>query len=338
MRCPLALPVLFLLLISPASSFAGQTSNGCSYKVINGEYHYDCKNAPAPAAPAPAPATPIPSQRVTDTPITSYSAAPMAAPSERAVPSANIPTMNISIAPPVQNQTINTTESSSSSANTSQQNYRDEFLDATYVGVMVGGSTISGANAGSALGAGLTVGTNLDEYLGIEIAYAYTKQDLYLNLAARGAATTMSPYGSTFQTNDSAVNAHLLSAEIQFHLTDSFKRLRPYAGLGLGWKQSTLSEKNSAPSNNYNGYNYGMNSVTQESGTLSQSSIGALASLGTKFRFSKNLQGLIAMRYFLPVSSQAATRSGAVNHFNSGDSDITSSSLYQIVGGVQYAF
>jgi len=300
--------------ISYANDFGGQTANGCTYKVINGEYIYNCAAKQAPSS-APTPSA--------------IAAAP--------------PTMNFVIAPPTnQGQSVGNDNDaglrSEKRYNKSSSSRRDRFYDATYIGVSAGSSTITSANAGSALGAGLSIGTNLDDFLGIELAYSYTKQDILLGLAGRSGGSsnaTVLNSGLNAPTKDSSVTAHLLSAEIQFHLTDTYKRLRPYGGLGLGWKQSTLEETGSTQNYAY----YGATNLNVGKASLSQSSLGAVGSLGTKFRFSDAWQGVVAFRYFLPASSQTASlKNASSGKLNLSDTDITDSSIYQLSGGLQYAF
>ncbi len=340
----LTLIVLFAALLS-ATAFAddlgGRTSNGCTYKVINGQYLYDCSGkapqqvaASAPAAPAQAIAAPSPNS----SDYMAQQAQAMQA-QQQQVPVQVVappPTLTFNVAPPAdQSKAVANDESDSATSRykTKRNSYnRDRYYDATYVGASIGGNTITAANAGSSTGAGISIGTNLDDFLGIELGYSYTKVDTNLNLNSRSGT----PIANAAAT-DSSLSAHLLSAEIQFHLTDTFKRLRPYAGLGLGWKHSTLTDNGSAAT-----YAYGASS----GGSLSQNSLGAIASLGTKFRFSDAWQAAVAFRYYLPVSNQNASLDTPVqnsaivsgNRLSQADSNLTSSSLYQLVGGVQYSF
>jgi opacity protein-like surface antigen len=313
-----------LLLASPAmAEVAGKTADGCSYRVINGQYLTSCEKKAvvqdqvvvASAAPVAAPVTSYDSVPVRQNPT-----APV--PSIQSTPQAPS-TMNISIATPNQGQ-------QTQSYRERREEQRDAYLDATYVGGGIGATTISATNAGGATGIGLALGTNLDDFLGVEIAYSYTKQDTNLNLQSRGAQSSV---GTKISQNDSDLNSHLISAEVQAHLTDSFKRLRPYAGLGLGWKSSTLNEE-ALPTMLF--------AQSTGGGSISQTSLGAVASAGTKFRLTQTLQLGIAFKYFLPLSRQnarLAEASGSTgSRLNSSDAKLTGSSQHQFAGSLFYSF
>lgn len=333
-----------------ATAPGGQTANGCSYKIINGKYFYSCdaKN-PSPDAPTPSavfqdtvPATAAaPAVLTTAAPIAASAAGQATA--VAAAPAAPAPaqTMKVVIAPPqTQNDSVRNDEEGAASQGkvVSYKNARDQYFDNTYVGANLGSSSL-GAVSGGAFNLGLVLGTNIDENLGLEFGYTYAKQGINMNLAARGgSAPVPSLYGNVSES-DADVTNHMLLAEAQYHLTDAYKRLRPFGGFGLAWRKSTLEEKTS-----FDAYS------ANAGGTLSQSSIGLTASIGSKFRLSDSLQANVLFRYFLPVSSSTATLSNnpqtqgymapttSSTRLRSTDSEITSSSQYQILAGLQYLF
>lgn len=293
-----------------AQEITGKTADGCSYRIINGQYLTSCDQKTEPPTPQAAPA-PV---------VTSYDAVPVRQSFAAPQP----------VSAPVSEPAPAATQSSAivvpqSTYQDRRQEQRDQYVDATYVGGAIGSSTITESNAGSSTGFGVALGTNLDDFLGIELGYAYTNQDLNLGLAARGGAPQAAG------TSDASLRSHLISAEIQGHLTDVFKRLRPYAGLGLAWKSSTL-EEDAQPAF----YPYSVQST--KGGSIQQTSLGAIASAGTKFRLTQTLQLGVAFRYFLPLSRQNPTLGSAGTRLTQADSRLTGSSQHQFSGGLFYAF
>jgi outer membrane protein W len=150
-------------------------------------------------------------------------------------------------------------------------------------------------------------------------------------------AYTSSPYA---QANDATLRSHLITGEVQGHLTNSLKRLRPYLGAGLGWKASSVEE-------NSLGTNYG-NAVS--GGSLSQSSLGGIGSAGVKFRIARALNFDAAFRYYFPILRQDSKIEEPGNSFGGygvyptatrltkADDALTGSAQYQILGGLQYLF
>ena len=201
------------------------------------------------------------------------------------------------------------------------------------------------SNAGSATGLGLELGTNVDDTFGFEFGYSHSKQDLSLGLASRGIADPSSSDGvaSSFSPSptatgaDSTLSSSLFRGELLAHLTDSVKRLRPYVGAGLGWRTATLEEN--ASSSIYGSPLAG--------GSLHQSALGGIATVGTKLRIARAVSLSFAFDYFLPIARQdaqleqpVASTNGvaATSKLTSNDNVLTGSRQYQILGGVQYAF
>ena len=304
------------LLLAGAAHAEGTTANGCTYQVINGKYLYSCE--------AKTPNT----ERVPST--TLVEPAPQ--------------TMTVAVAPPANQVVRYDTVSTISADPESTFSSSKSPSDAVYVGAQIGSSTIS--ENGSTTGLGLSVSANVDENVGFEIGYSYAKSDLFLGLAQRNggtptAGTPTNTYGSTLKTTDSTLTAHLISGEMQFFLTDYNKRLRPYAGVGLGWKSSTLDEDTA--------YSSGYSTQAPTSSSLSQSSLGLVASLGTKFQISKKFLASVAFRAYRPFSTQNPTLnsgsgyalggpSATTARLSTADSVLTEAGLYQIVGGFHVAF
>ncbi|MGE3263365.1 MAG: outer membrane beta-barrel protein [Bacteriovoracia bacterium] len=324
--------------LSPALAASGKTADGCSYQIINGQYLTTCGKTKAsdPVQVASVAAAPIP---------TSYGAVPM-----RYEPSAPHPsvqqmpsppeTMTVQIATP-QNRLIQREDNWESERSRQHQ----ELIDSTYVGAFLGASTMSSVSAGSALGLGLNVGTNIDDNFGFELGYSYSSQDLNLNLDSRSSADPLAPaLNNGYATaNDATLRSHLISGEFQGHFTDSYKRLRPYLGVGLGWKASTVEENGAA--NTYGSYATG-------GGSLSQSTLGGIGSAGVKFRISRAINFGATFRYFLPLLrqeskiEQAQSNSGGYgiypnaneSRLTKADDALTGSGQYQFLGGIQYLF
>ena len=288
----------------------GQTANGCNYSVINGKYLYDCSNTTKPSAspPSPSKATPV---------VESYS---------------SIPVMHNSTASPVTNpaaleKTLEPKKLSSNSSSASLDAARgaeesSPFTSQSYFGFLAGSTGLNASGAGKSTGLGLTLGSNLDDYVGLELNYSYTTQDLNLDLANRSTIP-----GSNVPGTDSSLNAHLLSAEVQLHATDLSSRARPYVSAGIGWKRSSLEDLGQG--------GFAGNAAIAGS-KVSQSSFGSTAAVGTKIRVSESFQGVIDFRYFLPIINGAATV--APGRLTEADSPLTKSSLYQFQLGVLYHF
>ena len=339
------LPLALLSLPAQAENMAGQAANGCSYRIINGQYLTDCSQRDTSrneAIAAPAQTTNIAANTstaaVSTQQVESYGVVPMrqgqAPVSNSLAPTA--PTAPAVVVLDTRNNAKEVPELDQARTQAELRRLdRDRYYDATYVGVLGASSSFGGPSADKGLGVGLSLGTNLDDFLGIEFSYSYAKQDLSLNLAERsGSAASNSGLRSA---NDASLSAHLLAGELQFHLTDTYKRLRPYAAAGLAWKSSTLSDAGSS------GFSVANSSAPS---SLQQSSFGAVAALGTKFRFSETLQLQLAYRYFMPITNSKAklTSNARANSTATGtrlqlsDDENTSSSLQQVYGGLQYSF
>lgn len=326
--------IIALSLLLSVGAVAGSTANGCSYKVINGQYLTDCSNQrtasaePAVAASAPA--------AVSTAPVTSYSDVPV-----RQNQGAYAPTL-----PPQQPQqaraivaTLDEPAPESTYEVREEQDrerLRYQLVDQTYVGVLLGTSNMKESNTSSTTGFGLVLGTNIDDHFGVELGYSYANQKMNLGLASSAPAPGMFSGRSAY---DAQLSTHLFTGEIQGHLTDSVKRLRPYLGLGLGWRSASLKE------NRTDVDYYGQPLL---GGSLRQNTFGAIAGAGTKLRVAKALNLAVAFRYFLPIArqdarlEQPASVPGGVDsgetRLNSSQDVLTGSSQYQVLGGVQYSF
>jgi outer membrane protein W len=342
--------LLMGLALTSFSAFAssGKTADGCSYQIINGQYLTTCGKQKAAsdqlavreAAPAPAPAASI---------ATDYNTVPM-----RYEPNAPHPTitqtsiqpetMNVEIATPPTRLVSDREDLSNDNWEHSRSRQHRELLDSTYVGASLGSTTMSSVTAGSALGLGLNVGTNIDENFGVELGYAYSSQDLNLNLDSRSEADPLNASSNgTGRQNDATLRSHLITGEFQGHFTDSYKRLRPYLGAGLGWKASSLEE---------NAIGSGYGAASSSGGSLSQSTLGGTASAGVKFRISNALNFSAAFKYFLPILRQNSKLQqpqsnnggygiyppGSQSRLTKADDALTGSGQYQIQGGLQYLF
>lgn len=328
--------------LSPALAASGKTADGCSYQIINGKYLTTCGKQQA-AAPAPV----VVASATAQEPVSNYGAVPV-----RSQPDAPRPVViqqQRSIDPQYlpQSQEVRSLDPENrfvekeESWERKRARTHQELLDSTYVGATLGSATLTSVSAGSALGLGVVVGTNIDDNFGFELGYAYSSQDLNLRLDSRASADptpVSSGYGSAGR-NDATLRSHLISGEFQGHFTDSYKRLRPYLGAGLGWKASTLEE---------NGLNNTYGSA-QSAGSLSQSTLGALASAGVKFRISQAFNFGASFRYFMPVLRQDSKLEAARSNYGAygiypesrltkADDALTGSGQYQILGGIQYLF
>lgn len=314
---------LFLSLTATAQANSGRTADGCSYRIINGQYLTSCDKPKAgPAVAASDSVTNINSAPV----VTSYGNVPVRAKAFEAP--APAPTLSVQVETPSQGKMADEAQESR------RHRERQKAVDSTYAGVQLGSTSIKNAN--SSTGLGLVLGTYLDDHFGFELGYSYTKQDLNLGLDNR--ENNLEKEGADLprlSRSDASLKSHLVSGEMQGYLTDPLKRLRPYLGLGLGWKSNTLSEKTTQ---SYSGYG------RPSGGSLSQSSLGGLGSAGAKFRIGKAFQLGLAMRYFFPLVTQdpkleqAAGPYGQESRITRADEAVTGSSQYQIFGGVHYAF
>lgn len=349
---------LFLLAIASIANTAhanvnGKTADGCSYKIINGQYLTTCPNQNKPNSDAGTAVVQAPvaqdSVRVNaGRPIGSYGDVPV-----RHNPAAAAPEL-----PPQQpvNVQRNASISSAFEPNPTGESRMEDLheerrdalktrlLDKTYAGLTLGASNMKESNSGSTVGLGLTLGTNIDDHFGVEIAWGYAKQKLQLGLASRGANVDEPALpGSAPSSSDAALTSHLFTGEVQAHLTDPLKRLRPYLGAGLGWRSANLSETRSQFGGQELGYNTSLGG-----GSLHQSAFGGLATAGTKLRLSKAFHLGFAFRYFFPLVRQesrleqpAAAYPGqpsSATKLTQADDILTGSSQYQVLGGVQYAF
>lgn len=328
-----------------ASTLSGKTADGCSYKIINGQYLTSCPGKQT-AEPSPVLAQNEAANVNGGRPIGSYGDVPVRRNSAANAPS-YIQAQPRPMAAPVPSITSSIEEESYSSGTSVSDDRRErlknKLLDKTYFGLLLGASNMKNSNTGSAFGFGLNLGTNIDDHFGVEVGYTYAKQNLRLGLASRGSNVDQGTPGLT--KSDSELSSNLLTGEFQAHLTDPLKRLRPYLGAGLGWRSSTLSESKTA-ANEIQG------TPASGGGSLHQSALGGLATAGTKLRLSKAFHLGFAFRYFFPLLRQDARLEQPVSvasggeegqtpnetKLGKGDDVLTGSSQYQVLGGVSYVF
>ena len=349
-----ALTFAFLIAaVATASDYAlgesGRTADGCTYRILNGQYLTDCsakrkKEAAAIPAAAPAEAPVIATAPVTSEPLSSYGDVPV-----RQNPYANQPsvqteatkapeTIKVPLTPPPATATVSSLASYETTLRDFEENRRqrriDRLVERPYVSAIVGATTITNTENGSATGYGLNVGTLLDEYFGVELGYTYAKQGLNLGLPGR--------YGDSavYGRDDASLKSHLVNLELQGYVSNALRRFRPFLGLGLGFKSSSLTE---LANENYNGY-------VGRNGSLDQLSFGGSASAGAKLRVSKDLSLAAAFRYYFPFARQGARleqpapvygipgANANTTALTKADDSLTGSSQYQISGGLQYAF
>jgi opacity protein-like surface antigen len=341
---------LTILTATAAHAESGRTADGCTYRILNGQYLTDCSNK-KPALPAASAEEAIPAAPLRDTApeetVGSYGDVPV-----RQNPFAPVPSVQIEAAPLVkapETLRVPLRPAPGLNAPTSLQAYEttlrdfeesrrqrriDRLVERPYVGVTAGATTISNTPSGSAGSVGVTVGTLLDEYFGVEIGYTYARQGLNLTLPNRSGGT-LAPYGQ----DDSSLRSHLVNVELQGYVTNALRRFRPFLGLGFGFKSSSLT---AIADPTYAGY------VAPNS--LSQTSFGGSASAGAKFRVAKSLELAASFRYFFPFARQSARLEQTGNVYGMPgasveptvlrreDDELTGSSQYQFAGGLLYSF
>ena len=356
-------PLLLLSLVLPLSAHAvsGRTADGCTYRIINGQYLTSCPKdkevakarTPAPIE-APTVAAPIAPEAVAnygDVPMRQNPNAPV--PSVEILPPSSEVIVNKPAAPSIMNVGITTpsrvqVRGEYAIEETRAAHRRDErmnrALDKINVGISGGSTTIS-ASGNSGLGLGATIATPLDEYFAVELGYSFARQDLNLGLNQRDTekASISNFAPGPYNANDSRLQSHLVSLEAQGYFTNALRRFRPYLGAGVGFKSSTLDEKT-----NYNPYT-GTGELIYP-GSLSQTSFGGIGEAGAKVRVGKDVSLGFSFRYYFPFTRQAANLEQApLNLYGSdgapsdtrlsrSDDKLTGSSQYQLMGGVQYAF
>ncbi|MGZ3652142.1 MAG: outer membrane beta-barrel protein [Bdellovibrionota bacterium] len=333
-----------------AADTAGRTADGCTYKVINGQYLTSCASKRGAAA-APSPAAHDQIHTVSSAPVTDYGNVPMYRNASVAAPSLPPQQPHQGYSAPISSIERENTPADAEIDDHFEANrahLKNKLLDQTYAGLQVGASNMKESNSGSGTGFGLQVGTNIDDTFGVELGFSYAKQDLGLGLASRGGTVDPSQdpgqqgpvmgQGSVSSGSDSTLSSNLFTGEVLAHLTDPVKRLRPYVGGGLGWRSATLTENASTSQ-------FGQSLA---GGSLHQNTLGALASAGTKLRLTKTLGLGFAFNYFLPVARQDSrleqpaaafnAQSPSTSKLSASDDLLTGSAQYQVLGGVQYSF
>ena len=343
----LALAAATIFTTAALASTAGKTADGCSYKIINGQYLTSCPNKPNSDAGTAIVAAPVAQDSVrvnAGRPIGSYGDVPVrhnpaaVAPELPPQQPVNVPRGQVSSA-------FEPNPRSESSLEDLHEEKRDalktRMLDKTYAGLTLGASNMKESNSGSTVGLGLSLGTNIDDHFGVELGWGYANQKLNLGLASRGGNVDQQAF-PTQPGSDASLSTHLFTGEVQAHLTDPLKRLRPYIGAGLGWRAAKLSETRNVAPNQELGYNANL-----PGGSLHQSTFGALATAGSKLRIAKAFHLGFAFRYFLPISRQdprleqpasSYPGAGGETKLSQADEILTGSAQYQVLGGVQYAF
>jgi opacity protein-like surface antigen len=338
--------ILSILAATSARAESGRTADGCTYRILNGQYLTDCSAKKKKEPASEAAAAPVPNEPVYSEPVSSYGDVPM-----RQNPFAPVPSVQPQPAPVVKAPDIVKVPlapapgpSALSAYETTLRDFEenrkqrriDRIVERPYVSATIGSTTITNTDSGSATGFGLNVGTLLDEYFGVELGYTYAKQGLNLGLPNRFGGT-IAAYGQ----DDASLKSHLINIELQGYVTNALRRFRPFLGLGLGLKSSTLTEladERSGPT------------YTGNDGTLTQTSFGGSASAGAKLRVSKDLSLGVAFRYFFPFARQTPRLeqpapvygipgdNPPTTTLTKADDSLTGSSQYQFSGGLQYAF
>jgi outer membrane protein W len=351
------LPALAMTILFTAAALAesgGKTADGCSYKIINGQYLTSCPNpksrpnSDSRTAIVTQPAARDSVRVNSGRPIGSYGDVPVRHNPEAAAPEL-APQQPVNVN---RNNRVSSAIELDSKPESSLEDlqdgkreaYKSRLLDQTYVGLTLGASNMKQSNSGSTVGLGLNLGTNIDDHFGVELGYGYAKQNLSLGLASRGAMVDQFPNPNSTTASDSTLTSHLFTGEVQAHLTDPVKRLRPFLGAGLGWRSATLSENRSQQ---LVGQDLGYYQSTG-GGSLRQSAFGGLASAGTKLRIAKAWNLGFAFRYFFPLARQesrieqpvggSAGQPTGETKLSKGDDLLTGSSQYQVLGGVHYSF
>lgn len=325
MQTKILLAILALFPIT-AKALTGRTADGCTYKVINGQYFTNCDAKKSAEKSATVPASELNNGDIkaeaTATAPSSYGEVPMRG--------NGAPTHTIAVPAP---KTYSSVEPEQEKAPVIREDYTterkrkvDTLQDSAYVGVHMG--SFSQGDAGSSTGFGINLGTPVDSHYGFELGYGYTSTGIQLGNAGSGTTTNYS------SRSDASLKSHLFTGELHAYLTDTLARFRPYVGAGLGYKSSTLKEKQSADE-------FGITRM----GSLSQTSIGLLGSGGLRFRVADTFQIAAGIKYFLPVSrSDARLETGRGEYGNTptklsaADDTFTGSGMFQILGGIQYHF
>jgi Outer membrane protein beta-barrel domain len=238
---------LAILASLPAHAESGRTADGCTYRILNGQYLTDCSAKLQKETASTAAASPVPSEPVYAEPVGSYGDVPLRqnpfapVPSVQTEPVVQAPRtikVPLSPAPAPGPSTLSAYETTLRDFEENRRQRRiDRLVERPYVSANIGSTTISNTESGSATGVGLTVGALLDEYFGVELGYNYAKQGLNLGLPNR-VGGTIAGYGQ----EDSSLKSHLVNVELQGYVTNALRRFRPFLGLGLGFKSSTLTE------------------------------------------------------------------------------------------------
>lgn len=363
---------------APSANTQGTTANGCTYRIINGKYFVNCPNQKqANGAPAAAPNTAV---RGTFKP-TNLPAANSPANRGAVVPAqppqsysnvGSIPAGQQMESPTLpknqQNVPVLGTQFPGDPQGVEEAEGKDpaKFGNLVYGGIVLGRTNFIDTDNldGDSTGFGVEFGTNLTEHIGIALGYSFQKVDLFLGLEDRSGGAVITPFtkaknkptGTITQvplTNeDSTLIAHIISAEAQLHLTNARAAFRPFAGLGLGYKISSIEE------------NFPAGTDGASNSSMQQNAFGLTAGVGSKYRLSKAIQLGASFRFFIPVSStepiwstkprtpgvdenrtfrSAEERERFINArnlnlFDTGDSKLTESALSQLYLSVNYLF
>lgn len=312
-----------IIVMASTSHAAGTTANGCSYKVINGKYHYNCE------AKSPSVQTSVPGYYRDNKP------AEVVSPSLARATS-----------------TVEPTVTPARMANTSTSQYQGPgddwlFLDKVFVGGQIGGLGLTtgegSANTATSFGVGLSA--DLNHNFGFELSYTYAGFELFMGLMNRSPEVQPSPFGGiTTVTKDAEMVSHHVVAEGQYFLTSSRNKFRPFAGAGIFWRRSTIEETLPA------------NTIGATNSEFSQTSFGIPLSAGLQVYFNRTIRLNTQFRYLQPIFTsdaqidynQSGTGASAgvaafnqpqvLTLFNENDEDITGSAAYQLSATLQFSF
>lgn len=373
------LPLVAMAALFPVTSLAnapssqGKTANGCTYKIINGEYYVNCpdKVNTRSAGPSRSPANP-------DAPTVATPSYPSAAPGTLAPNTQTTSDYNaIATKPGKEMESPSLPKSAASVPVVDPQFPGDpqgvvqagdpaQFGNFVYGGVVLGRSNFIDTDnlEGASTGFGVEFGTNVTEHIGLALGYSFQQTELFLGLEDRSGGAVLTPFTKAknkpvgqvtnvpLTNEDSTLTAHIISAETQLHLTRAKALFRPFAALGIGYKVSTLEEDFPA----------GTDGASNSS--MKQNSFGMTAGVGSKYKISDNFQLGAAFRFFIPVASteplwstkprrpegaenrvfaneaerQKFLNARNLNLFDNSDTKLTESALSQLYLSVNYLF
>lgn len=200
------------------------------------------------------------------------------------------------------------------------------FYQRSWVGFILGKSSLVDTGLSSNVNYGLVFGINIAPRWKINFRYSRQSSDVFIDLRSRKPSSSSLLLGSSF--NDASITTSLFSSDLQYYFTS--KNIRPFVGGGLFYKNSKLEEIER------------FRGVGMRPSYLSKNSIGINSSSGLSYKLEKQWTLTTSLNFFMPLFKMSTKSYSALREnnkpFTRQAEKMLSSSVFQINLTAEYLF